>query len=96
MQLSNFNFIIRPQQLIKHGLDGSICVSNEETYNKMDKATDTLREQFFKSEHLSYYTTIYIDILDECRSIPSSGLLLNSSNHINFEDIYIYIYVNRI
>ena len=58
-------------------LDGSICVSNEEPYNKMNKATNTIREQLFNSEHLSYHNKIDTDILNECRSIPPSGLLLN-------------------
>ena len=86
-KLNKIIFIIRTQQLLKHGLDGSICVSNEDTYNKMNKAANTIKEQLFKSEHLSYYNTIDTDILDECRSIPPSGLLLNISNNINFVEI---------
>jgi ABC-type lipoprotein release transport system permease subunit len=41
----------------------------------MNEATRTIREQLFIPEHLSYYTTNDIDILDECRSVPPSGLL---------------------
>ena len=43
----NFNtlkFISKTQRLIKHGLDGSMCVDDEETYNKMNQAINTLRE----------------------------------------------------
>ena len=86
LKLNKIKFIIRTQQLIKNGLDGSICVSDEETYNKMNKATNTIREQLFKSEHLSYYNKIDTDILDECRSVPPSGLL-NSSININLIEI---------
>jgi hypothetical protein len=80
-------FIIRTQQIIINGLDGAICVDDEETYNKMNKASNLIREQLFKSEHLSYYNKINTDILDECRTIPPSGLLLNISNNANFVEI---------
>ena len=53
----------------------------------MYKAPNTIREQLFKSEHLSYYNKTDTDILDECRSIPPSGLLLNNSNNINCVEI---------
>jgi hypothetical protein len=53
----------------------------------MNKSTNTIREQLFKPSHLSYYNKIDIDILDECRSIPPSGLLLNISNNANFVEI---------
>ena len=77
LKLNKIQFIIRTQQLIKNGLDGSICVNDEETYNKMNKASNTIKEQLFKFEHLSYYNKIDVDILDECRSVPPSGMLLN-------------------
>ena len=80
-------FIKQTQRLIKHGLDGSICVDDEETYNKMNKANNTIREKLFKFEHLSYYNKIDIDILDECRTIPPSGLVLNMSNNAKFVNI---------
>ena len=86
----NFNkikFIIKTQRLIKNGLDGSICVDDEETYNKMNKANNTIREQLFKFEHLSHYNKIDIDILDECRSIPPSGVLLSIADNANFVEI---------
>jgi hypothetical protein len=53
----------------------------------MTKASNTIREQLFKSEHLSYYNNIDIDILDECRSIPPSGLLLSIADNANFVEI---------
>jgi hypothetical protein len=87
IQFKKIKFIIRTQELIKNGFDGSICVDDEETYNKMNKSTNTIREQLFKPSHLSYYNKIDIDILDECRSIPPSGLLLNISNNANFVEI---------
>ena len=62
---------------MNYGLDSSICVSDEETYNKNNKGAITLREQLFTSAHLSYCHTIDTGILNACRSIPPSGLLLN-------------------
>ena len=47
--------ITRTEQLIKYGLDGSICVNDEDIYNKMNKAANTIRDQLFNSEHLSWY-----------------------------------------
>ena len=87
IQFNKIKFIIRTQQLIKNGLDGAVRVDDEETYNKMNKATNTIREQLFKPSHLSYYNKIDIDILDECRTIPPSGLLLNISNNAKFVEI---------
>ena len=73
LKLNKINLISITQQLIKHGLDGSICVSNEETFNKLNKATNTIREQLCTSEHLSYSNKIDTDSLNECRSVPLSG-----------------------
>ena len=87
LRLNKIKFIIRTQQLLKNGLDGGICVNDEETSNTMNKASNTIREQLFKSEHLSYYNKIDTDILDECRSIPPSGLLLNISDNIKIVEI---------
>jgi hypothetical protein len=42
-RVNNINFIIRTQQLIKHGLHASIFVDNEQTYNKMNQATTTIK-----------------------------------------------------
>ena len=44
---------MRTQHLISNELEGSVCAHDEETYNKLNKATNTLREQLFQSEHLS-------------------------------------------
>jgi hypothetical protein len=87
IKVNTIKFIIRTQRLITNGLDGCICVDDEETYDNMNKASNTIRQQLFKSEHLSFYNNIDTDILDECRSIPPSGLLLNISNHANFVEI---------
>jgi hypothetical protein len=84
IKLNNIKFIIRTQRLMKNGLDGCICVDDEDIYNKMNQASILIREQLFKSEHLSFYNKIDTDILDECRSIPPSGLLLNISNNAKF------------
>ena len=54
-KFAKLKFTPKTQQLLKHVLDGSICVNNAETDDKMNKATNTIREQLFKSEHLSYY-----------------------------------------
>ena len=53
----------------------------------MNKAINTTREQVFKSEHLSYYTNNDTEILDESRTIPPSGLLLNIADNANFVEI---------
>ena len=45
--------MVKTRRLIKHGLDGSMCVDHEETYPTMKKANTTLREKLFKIEHLS-------------------------------------------
>ena len=76
LKLNKINLISITQQVIKHGLDGSIRVTNEETFNTMNKATNTIREQLCTSEHLSYSNKIDTDTLNECRSVPPSGLLL--------------------
>ena len=55
IQFDKHKFIIRTQRLSNNGLGVSTCVTDEDIYNKMTKATNTIREQLFKSEHLSYY-----------------------------------------
>ena len=55
IKFNQIEFRFRTQRLIEHGLDGSICVNDEDVYNKMNKAINTIREQLFKSEHQSYY-----------------------------------------
>ena len=62
-------------------------MDDEETYNNMTKATKTLREQLFNFEHLSYYNTIDTDILDECGTIPPTGLLLSIADNHNFVEL---------
>jgi hypothetical protein len=37
------NFITRTQQLNSNGLDGSIRVDNEQTYNNMNKVPKTIK-----------------------------------------------------
>ena len=53
LQFNKLKFMIKAHRLIKHGLDGSMCVDHEETYPTMKKANTTLREKLFKIEHLS-------------------------------------------
>ena len=52
-KFDKLKLIVRTQNLISNELEGSVCAHDEETYNKLNKATNTLREQLFQSEHLS-------------------------------------------
>ena len=47
--------MIKAHRLIKHGLDGSMCVDHEETYPTMKKANTTLREKLFKIASIIVY-----------------------------------------
>jgi hypothetical protein len=42
-KFKNKKLIIRTQQFNSNGLDGSIRVDNEQTYNKMNKVTKTIK-----------------------------------------------------
>ena len=68
-------------KLIKSSGDGWIAVSNETTYNNMNKAMFNFNKSLFVSSHKPFYNDIDIKILNETRSIAPSGLL---SGNINF------------
>ena len=49
----------------------------------MSNAINTSLEQIFNSEHLSYHSNNDIDSVDESRTIPPSGLVLNTYDTAN-------------
>ena len=78
--LNKITYIIKTQNLIKSSGDGWIAVSNETTYNNMNKAMFNFNKSLFMSSHKSFYSDIDIKILNETRSIAPSGLLLSNIN----------------
>ena len=57
-----------------------IAVSNETTYNNMNKAMFNFNRCLFMSSHKSFYNDIDIKILNETRSIAPAGQLLSNIN----------------
>ena len=80
LRLNKITYIIKTQNLIKSSGDGWIAVSNETTYNNMNKAMFNFNKSLFISSHKSFYTDIDIKILNETRSIAPSGLLSSDIN----------------
>ena len=80
LRLNKITYIIKTQNLIKSSGDGWIAVSNETTYNNMNKAMFNFNKSLFMSSHKSFYNDIDIKILNETRSIAPSGLLLSNIN----------------
>ncbi len=56
-------------------MDGEVSVSNEDVYNKMNKAMMKFSSELFNPLHVSHYTSNDIDILDEYRTVAPSGIL---------------------
>ena len=81
---SNFNkitYIIKTQNLIKSSSDGWIAVSNETTYNNMNKAMFNFNKSLFILSHNYFYNDIDIKkILNETRTVAPSGLLWDTFN----------------
>ena len=81
-------YIVSSQQLIKSVIDGIISVSDEDVYNKMDVAMNTFNNAIFKGAHKSYYSDFDLAVLDEYRTKPIVGNVLNvKSNELVEIDI---------
>ena len=80
LRLNKITYIIKTQNLIKSSGDGWIAVSNETTYNNMNKAMFNFNKSLFMSSHKSFYNDIDIKMLNETRSIAPSGLLSSNMN----------------
>ena len=61
--------------MIKSSAEGCIAVSNETTYNNMNKAMFDFNKSVFVPSHKSFYNDIDIKILDETRTIVPVGRL---------------------
>ena len=75
VKFNKTTYIIKTQNLIKSSSDGWIAVSNETTYNNMNKAMFNLNKSLFILSHRSFYNDIDIKILNETRTVAPSGLL---------------------
>ena len=82
LRLNKITYIIKTQNFIKSSGDGWIAVSNETTYNKMNKAMFNFNKPLFMSSHKSFYNDIDIKILNETRSIAPSGQLLSNISFV--------------
>ena len=75
VKFNKITYIIKTQNLIKSSSDGWIAVSNETTYNNMNKAMFNFNKPLFIPSHKSFYNDIDIKILNESRTVAPSGLL---------------------
>ena len=75
MTFNKTTFIVKAQQLTSTGIDGSVEVSHEETYNRMSGAMTVFNNRLFRQDHKSYYSREDVDILDEYRSFANVGKL---------------------
>ena len=76
LEFNKVVFNIKSQQLITGAIDGDIAVDNEQVYNNMNVAMLEFGNKIFKPFHKSYYTNLDIDILDEYRTLPIVGKLM--------------------
>ena len=60
LRFNKINYIIKSQNLIKSSSDGCISVSNETTYNNMNKAMFNFNKSLFLPSHQSFYSDIDI------------------------------------
>jgi hypothetical protein len=74
----NIRVVIKTQQLVPDSLDGDVCVSNVDVYNKMNNAMNNFYHSVFIEKFKSYYNNEDIDILDEYRTTPLIGYFDNS------------------
>ena len=65
LRLNKITYIIKTQNLIKSSGDGWIAVSNETTYNNINKAMFNFNKSLFISSHKSFYNDSDIKILNE-------------------------------
>ena len=74
VELKKVLFSIETQQLIKSAIDGVVVIDNEQTYNNMANAMNSLNCKLFLKTHKSYYTNDDITILDQYRTKPIVGM----------------------
>ena len=77
LELNGNFYIIQNQQLIKSEVDGIITVSDEATYNNMNKAFVEFSHKILKHAHKSYYSAFDIEVINEYRSKAVVGNLKN-------------------
>jgi len=75
MTFNKTTFILKGQQLAPSGIDGTVEVAQEDTYNRMNEAMTTFNNRLFRQEHKSFYTQEDVDILDEYRTFANVGWL---------------------
>ena len=75
MTFNKTTFILKGQQLAPTGIDGTVEVAQEDTYNRMNEAMTAFNNRLFRLEHKSFYTQEDVDILDEYRTFANVGWL---------------------
>ena len=76
LEFNKVVFNIKGQQWITGAIDGDIAVDNEQVYNNMNVAMLEFGNKILKPFHKSYYTNLDIAILDEYRTLPLVGKLM--------------------
>ena len=87
VKFNKITYIIKTQNLIKSSSDGWIAVSNETTYNNMNKAMFNFNKSLFILSHKSFYNDIHIKILNETRTVAPSGLFWDKFNLMHKTEI---------
>ena len=83
-------------QNMTDAINGSITVEAEKTYNNMSRAMFEFSKRIFNPLHKSYYNEVYIEILNQCRTIPPAGkfhnCLYNREKHTEIDQNKAYTY----
>ena len=82
MTFNKTTFIIKGQQLSPSGIDGTVEVCQEDTYNRMNEAMTVFNNRLFRQEHKSFYTQEDVDIMDEYRTFANVGWLRAKPNSL--------------
>ena len=72
-KFNNQTFIIESQQLVKSEIDGMLCCSDEEIYNRCSDAMQDFKMKMLKQDHMSYYSEQDVEIMDEYHSEAPVG-----------------------
>jgi thymidine kinase len=81
MSFNNIQFKIKSQRLLDDSVDGEVCTSRAEVFERLEEEMNKFSNSVFKIDYKSYYNEQVVKVLNEYKTKPQVGLLEKCNKH---------------
>ena len=92
---TNICIVIRSQQLVFYSLDGDILVDDPAIFSRMDQAMQVFKHRLLNPAHMSNYSGLDLERLDQYRTVVPTGRMHDITPAIICEDGFVDIDIHK-